>query len=161
MTVLNSAKPRGKLFRGFLCLLLLACSAYMIFCCRFVVTDGTSMEPTFSPGDIVLCARFLSTPEPGDVVLIEHDGMLVIKRIAFTSGEALPNMVWYQTAQNGYTPIEGDTMYWGSNTVPDGFVFVRGDNSATSHDSRYEDFGLVPIEEIWGKVVGAGDYKSE
>lgn len=36
--------------------------------------------------------------------------------------------------------------------VPPGYVFVAGDHPR-SFDSRYEEFGLVPIEKIWGKAV--------
>lgn len=36
--------------------------------------------------------------------------------------------------------------------VPEGYVFVAGDH-LRSFDSRYEEFGLVPLEKIWGKGV--------
>lgn len=36
--------------------------------------------------------------------------------------------------------------------IPSGYVFVAGDNP-NSFDSRYEEFGLVPMEKIWGKAV--------
>lgn len=36
--------------------------------------------------------------------------------------------------------------------IPHGYVFVAGDN-ARSFDSRYEEFGLVPLDKIWGKSV--------
>jgi len=36
--------------------------------------------------------------------------------------------------------------------VPEGYVFVAGDNP-NSFDSRYEEFGLVPQEKIWGKAI--------
>lgn len=36
--------------------------------------------------------------------------------------------------------------------VPEKHVFVAGDH-ARSIDSRYEEFGLVPIEKVWGKGV--------
>ncbi|OJW46978.1 MAG: signal peptidase I [Alphaproteobacteria bacterium 41-28] len=36
--------------------------------------------------------------------------------------------------------------------IPPGYVFVAGDHPR-SFDSRYEEFGLVPIERIWGKAV--------
>lgn len=39
-----------------------------------------------------------------------------------------------------------------TNTIPEGYLFVAGDNPQ-SFDSRYEEFGLVPIEKIWGKGV--------
>lgn len=37
-------------------------------------------------------------------------------------------------------------------TIPKGYVFVAGDHPQ-SFDSRYEEFGLVPVEKIWGKAV--------
>lgn len=37
-------------------------------------------------------------------------------------------------------------------SVPEGYVFVAGDN-LNSFDSRYEEFGLVPMEKIWGKAI--------
>lgn len=39
-----------------------------------------------------------------------------------------------------------------SSVVPEGYIFVSG-NNPNSFDSRYEEFGLVPIEKIWGKGV--------
>lgn len=36
--------------------------------------------------------------------------------------------------------------------IPPGYVFVAGDNP-NSFDSHYEEFGLVPMEKIWGKAV--------
>lgn len=38
------------------------------------------------------------------------------------------------------------------SSIPEGYVFVSGDH-LRSFDSRYEEFGLVPIEKIWGKAV--------
>lgn len=36
--------------------------------------------------------------------------------------------------------------------VPEGYLFVAGDHPR-SIDSRYEEFGLVPVEKVWGKAV--------
>ena len=36
--------------------------------------------------------------------------------------------------------------------VPDGYAFVAGDHPR-SFDSRYEEFGLVPLKKIWGRAI--------
>jgi signal peptidase I len=38
-----------------------------------------------------------------------------------------------------------------SSIIPEGYLFVAGDNPK-SFDSRYAEFGLVPINKIWGKA---------
>lgn len=62
---------------------------------------------------------------------------------------------------NPLTPIsvkrfsEGDISKGGiipEEIIPPGYVFVAG-NNPNSFDSRYEEFGLVPMEKIWGKAV--------
>ncbi len=37
--------------------------------------------------------------------------------------------------------------------IPKGSIFVLGDNSADSHDSRFTDFGPIPISELIGPVI--------
>lgn len=102
---------------------------------KVVVTSGESMLPTYKPGETIICLRKWREPKVGDTVLIRHHGRLIIKRVA-----ALP----------GERPPEGVASYWGGDTIPDGYIFVLGDNPDKSRDSRYENFGLIPMDEIWG-----------
>ena len=95
---------------------------------RYVV-DGTSMEPAFRSGDRVLVNRLAyrrRDPHAGEVVVLrdpERLGHVLLKRIA--------------TAPEGIVPGPSH-------------IFVLGDNSAESRDSRA--FGTVPSSEINGKA---------
>ena len=76
---------------------------------------------------------------PGDVVEL-HDGQL------YVNGQAIPEP--YLNAQKDTTP-------YGPVTVPDGKLFVLGDNRAHSGDSRFQPptgVGLVPEDAVIGKV---------
>ena len=110
----------------------------VLYSFRLAVTDGPSMEPTITAGDFVFCMRsYGRQPEVKDIVLIQTDTVALLKRVAFLPGD---------------TVVVGGQIYdyWGSDTVPEGYVFVMGDNYEESYDSRDPDFGLVPIENIWG-----------
>lgn len=74
----------------------------------------------------------------GDHLRIDEEGTV------FLNGEALEENY---LAENVITTITGD---FTDLTVPDGYVFVMGDNRAASKDSR--EFGVVPLEKIEGKV---------
>jgi len=73
---------------------------------------------------------------PGDRIIKDRTGLKIIR--------ALPVL---KETKEGYplTPLA-------TQIVPEGYVFVTGDHPR-SVDSRYEEFGLVKQEEIWGKAV--------
>jgi nickel-type superoxide dismutase maturation protease len=51
---------------------------------RLVVVEGTSMEPALQPGDrLLVVAR---RPRVGDVVALQHDGRVLVKRVAAIDG---------------------------------------------------------------------------
>lgn len=106
---------------------------------RLFFTSGPSMEPTYTEGTFLLASRLYSDPTPGDVVFLRHEDYYCMKRVAFVAGD--------DVSQAGH---EG---YWGSNIVPEGYVYVLGDNAAESFDSRDPAFGLIAISDIWGKPL--------
>lgn len=125
---------------------------FVLTCCRMIVTAGPSMKPTYTQGDVLLCVRSWAAPKKGTPVLIEKDGILMVKRIGYVAGDDVAGQEWF-TDRSADTSCSDTPLYWGDTVIPEGYVFVTGDNPLHSYDSRYADFGLVPIEDIWGIVL--------
>lgn len=82
----------------------------------------------------------------------------LIKRIVGLPGEVVE-------ARDGAVHIDGRRLYepylpagmttddFGPITVPEGRVFVMGDNRPNSHDSRFEDIGPIEIDSIVGRAI--------
>lgn len=175
-------------FRDYIPVYILCCVCLIFsFCFHTVITKGPSMEPTYDANDFVLCIRAFREPEVGDIVLLEKDGVLMLKRVAATSGQTafspaassasdgtgdITDCDYFQGLSEsdkacqllrcermGWDPAGcawTQYSYWSDSepaVLPEGYVFVCGDNLSDSYDSRDEDFGLVPVEDIWGYPV--------
>ncbi len=131
---------------------------------RFVLVDGSSMEPTLSDGDRLLMYCLGYTPESGDIVILsDQTGMEIplVKRVIATGGQTL------DISPEGKVSVDGETLYEPYAveqmkeignfdyplTIPEGKIFVMGDNRNHSTDSRSEKIGLVDAEQVLGKVV--------
>lgn len=113
---------------------------------RTIQVQGNSMEPTFASGQRLLSsnAYWLIGPiRKGDVVVVTGDepGEYVIKRVY-----RLPQ----ETVDWLHVPDDYD-LTDGQFTVPEGSVYVLGDNREVSEDSR--KFGPVAYDRIVGKIV--------
>lgn len=94
------------------------------------------------PGDLILKDKNKVTIVPKTLV----SKTLVSKAIMPMTSEPVVLPLLEITSQGKpLTPISAEI-------VPEGYVFVAGDN-LNSFDSRYEEFGLVPQEKIWGKAI--------
>ncbi|XP_004233102.1 mitochondrial ATP-independent inner membrane protease subunit 1a [Solanum lycopersicum] len=116
------------------------------YICTLALTQGPSMLPTFSlTGDLVLAERLSTRFEKmqrGDVVLVrspENPRKIVIKRIMGMGSDTVRYVVDH--ANNG---IEHTIV------VPDGHVWIEGDNKFNTNDSR--NFGPVPYGLVQGRV---------
>lgn len=121
--------------------------------------SGTSMRPSFADGDHVLCIRHV-TPDYGDVVLFRHDNFdgVLIKRVLGLPGDEImiQDGVLYR---NGETVLEPYLTGWcdsgddfAAATVPEGCLFVMGDNRYASMDSRSDRIGFAASSKLIGKV---------
>mgnify|MGYP001606166879 CR=1 FL=1 len=123
-----------------------------------------SMNPTLQPGDRVLVNRlaykFGSKPKRGDIIVFQspdNPDVDFIKRVIAVSGETIE-------IQRGSVKINGepvtesyvktaDAMSFRSQTVPEGTVFVMGDNRPDSQDSRYWRSPWLQEGNIIGKYM--------
>ena len=140
------------------------------FVARVITVDGISMEPTYFDGDRVLVTSLAGEIRQGDVVIIVHAlDDTIIKRVVATEGQwvdfdqelgevtvdGTPLMGEKFGIENGITTIPqhpGAVMDF-PQQVPEGCVFVLGDNRGSSMDSRYLAVGMIDKRNILGKVV--------
>ncbi len=141
------------------------------FVTRVAVVDGDSMNDTLKHEDRLLVQELFYTPKQGDIIVCQStffgfDNPLV-KRVIATEGQtvSIDPATWtvtvdgvpleedYVRHMQGADMVGLDPAYGGSYTVPEGHVFVMGDNRNGSWDSR--DFKIGPVDEryIVGKVI--------
>ncbi len=131
---------------------------------RFVLVDGSSMEPTLSEGDRLIMYCLDNSPESGDVVILSDEtglGIPLIKRVIAAGGQTLDISPEGRVTVDGeplYEPYAVEQMrdsgdYDYPLTIPEGQLFVMGDNRNHSTDSRSPEVGLVDEKEVLGKAV--------
>ena len=141
----------------------------IVFTCVFSVNKvpSTSMEPTIEPKSFIINWRFpflVGDPIPnhGDIVVFRPGGQdrrLLVKRVIGLPGDQISFEGEY-VFRNGekldepYLQTEGVTY---SDTerfsVPDGCIFVMGDNRLHSRDSRYMENPFIPVKNILAKEL--------
>lgn len=135
----------------------------LTFCFRLIDVDGTSMETTLINTDKVIVTNLFYTPNNGDVVVISHGEEYdkpLVKRVIATEGQSLK--IDFETGEvfvdgklldEPYIQeptIEGNAEI--PEVIPQGKVFVMGDNRPVSLDSRYHEVGLIDVDSIIGKA---------
>lgn len=133
---------------------------------RIIAVDGDSMLPTLHDQErvLLLSSNLYTEPETGDIVVAYSSGLQkpLVKRVIATEGQTVDidfaaHEVWVdgELLDEPYiaapTAASADVSF--PQTVPEGHVFVMGDNRNNSRDSRDSAVGMVDTRCILGKVL--------
>jgi len=122
--------------------------------------ESISMQPTLYAGDFVIVnkvAYTVGSPQRGEVIIFRYppdpEREPYIKRIIGLPGDTV-QVTGGKVLVNGHALIEpylsAAPVYEGSWIVPEGSLFVLGDNRNSSSDSH--QWGMVPKENVIGKA---------
>ena len=144
---------------------LVICMAVFIFCVRTIDVRGSSMFPTLHDGDQMLVSNLLYKPKAGDVVVFKTDNYdpdrALVKRVIATEGEEISIDFDRGIVYINGLPVEEDYIaeltktkldFIGPQTVPEGCMFVMGDNRNASTDSRKKEIGMVDSRMLLGRA---------
>ena len=147
---------------------LIFCVLLFSFFIRLIDVKGPSMNPTLYEGDKMVVSDLLYKPKAGDIVIFKNvdennEEKALVKRVVATEGQEVNIDFEHGIVYVDGEPIEEDYVaepihnkldFIGPKTVPEGCVFVLGDNRNSSRDSRAKSIGMVDERLILGKVYG-------
>lgn len=141
---------------------------------RITRVEGGSMLNTLHDGDLLLLQSMGYTPKAGDVVVLNKTtdetvsllgGDAIVKRViatggqtvsidyntstVYVNGEPLDEPYLWEPMDFRSGPYSGQTPF----VVPEGSIFVMGDNRNGSTDSRHELLGTVDTDYVLGRAV--------
>lgn len=136
------------------------------FVVRTAGVSGVSMNPTLADRDRLLISRVMLDPSPGDIVVVTKPNSRnepLIKRVVAVGGQTIDidfmeGVVYIDGVPMDETAYVAEPTYMQADmqfpqTVPEGHVFVMGDNRNASWDSRVSEVGMVDQRYILGKVI--------
>ncbi len=145
------------------------------FLFRIVTVSGDSMWPNLHNNDRLVVSSWFYTPAKGDVVILKRTKGLtepIVKRVIATEGDKIyidyeagdvyvndhlldesayldSNVKTYLSASSSQEALD---MPEEGLVVPQGHIFVLGDNRTVSLDSRYASVGMVDTHYVLGKA---------
>ncbi len=169
-------RPGAELYEWLQMFLGCVVAAVVLFNCvaRLTRVDGGSMDTTLQHGEIMLIWSLGYTPKQGDIVVLNKTSVLlpdwtepraIVKRVIATGGQTvdvdystgavyvdgrpLDEPYLHEEMRRPGAPSMQET-HW---EVPEGSIFVMGDNRNYSTDSRDSLLGAIDTDYILGKAV--------
>ncbi len=161
--------PVGKLtlavydFAGTMMSAVIMIMLLFTFVFRLVGVSGRSMLPTLRDGDWMCVSAFCAIPEQGDITIVTQPNFFhepIVKRIIAVGGQTVnitsSGDVYVDGKLLNEPYISEKLLSTGDFTyplqIPEGKVFVMGDNRNESTDSRSAMIGLIDSEYLLGNV---------
>lgn len=172
LDALQRKNGRWKTIFGFASMgvLVLICLVLFRVCLLITVVGSGSMEPTIQTGSFVIFNRLryvTKNVERGDIIAFwsddgnssDEESKVYLKRVVGIAGDEIEfhDGVMYlngMQCEESYIPDGVQTTCDKTFIVPNGCVFVLGDNRENSMDSRYWGDPYVNLEDIIGKYLG-------
>ena len=153
---------RATVRSTFLSLVVVAAAAVLVAVLLLPILKiyGRSMSATLDSGDIVVSIKGTEM-QTGDIVAFYYNNNILVKRVIANPGD------WVDIDKDGNVfvnnvkldePYLDEKAYGETNIelpyqVPEGKIFVMGDNRLVSIDSRNTAIGCISEEQIVGKIV--------
>ena len=143
--------------------------ALLLLFFRHCPVSGDSMYPTLRDGDVLIVTTFGYTPKGGDIIVCQSPthglDVPLVKRVIATEGQTvhINYETWAVTVDDvlldeDYINFQAGSDMRGSDylpdtfTVPEGCLFVMGDNRNESLDSRRWEIGFIDNRYVLGRV---------
>ena len=168
----HTEKKQSDRWFNLFCAVMIVLLLINTFVIKLAIVDGSSMYPTLHDNQLMLVLRPGYEPTRGDVVVI-HTGKsilsrdYIVKRVIATQGQTVTIDYDLDTVSVDDVILSEPYLNYSEEdpmlprddnkvvhyTVPEGCVFVMGDNRNHSADSRSSKYGMIDQGIIVGKVV--------
>lgn len=164
--------PSNILWAAGLCVLIAAVYFTSQYLLAIAVVNGDSMYPTLNSGEFLLVGRVHKAYAQGDIILVSTEGKktnpsYIVKRVIAVGGETVTVDYKKNEVRVNGKPLSEPYINWEEidpmlkvsdvdiveYVIPNGCLFVMGDNRNHSMDSRDNEIGFVATEKVIGKVI--------